>query len=153
MEDLSQLSWFITLPLYTNSMPWYSKPKQQLHHYRLQWLWELFHPLTEFIPSFPEINWHQANTSYLWNKLAWWRILPVRTVLSNRTPWNKTKQKSNLTFCIEKNIWQQWNKSFTPNFSFITNFFSRQIVLQVRIFNVIRTQINQNPCLHLNVSW
>jgi predicted membrane protein len=34
-------------------------------------------------------NQHEAITSSLWNKLARWRILPSRTVLSNRTPWNK----------------------------------------------------------------
>jgi len=64
----------------------------------------------------------------------------------------QNKKKSNITFCIEKKILQQWNKSFTPNFSFIANFISQQIVLQIRLFNVIRTQINQNPCLDLKVS-
>jgi hypothetical protein len=146
MENLSQLSWFIILPLYTNSMPWYSKLIQQLHHYRLHWLWELFHPLTEFIPSFPEINWHQANTRYLWNKLHDEESYQWELCWAIEHP--ETKQKK-----IQLNILQQWNKSFTPNFSFITNFISQQIVLQIRLFNVIRNQINQNPCLDLKVSW
>lgn len=98
MENLSQLSWFIILPLYTNSMPWYSKLIQQLHHYRLHWLWELFHPLTEFIPSFPEINWHQANTRYLWNKLHDEESYQWELCWAIEHPETKQK-KSNLTFC------------------------------------------------------